>query len=324
MFWTEEELRELKGTEVVSRIGKLKSEEQYNQIILPLLAANPQLFEIAKCGLDSFHRMGSLVLAYSFGKTDAPNEKNEDEEESAKVDLAMVPLADMLNADPQLNNVLKHAGCFTNSKARLFQARAGWEMRTIRPIAKDEQIYNTYGNLPNADLLRRYGYVIPGSRDDLVEITAEMMIEVVSVLGQDEVSQRVDVLDEEDLFEEYKQVEGDIDDRAYEIPFSGKISDELLVFCLSMMANTLDGTSIPKVKRTAELRDAVLNVLAKRMTEYDTTIEQDEKLLESNLSLRHRMAVEVRVGEKRILKKARERLDAWVIGPPAKRVKTTR
>lgn len=324
MFWTEEELRELKGTEVVSRIGKLKSEEQYNQIILPLLAANPQLFEIAKCGLDAFHRMGSLVLAYSFGKTDAPNEENEDEEESAKVDLAMVPLADMLNANPQLNNVLKHAGCFTNSKARLFQARAGWEMRTIRPIAKDEQIYNTYGNLPNADLLRRYGYVIPGSRDDLVEITAEMIIEVVSVLGQDEVSQHVDVLDEEDLFEEYKQVEGDIDDRAYEIPFSGKISDELLVFCLSMMVNTLDGTSIPKVKRTAELRDAVLNVLAKRMTEYDTTIEQDEKLLESNLGLRHRMAVEVRVGEKRILKKARERLDAWVIGPPAKRVKTTR
>src|SRR5271170_527226 len=78
-------------------------------------------------------------------------------------------------------------------------------MRTIRPIAKNEQIYNTYGNLPNADLLRRYGYVIPGSRDDLVEISAEMIIETVSRLSQEEVSRRVDILDDEDLFEEYEQ-----------------------------------------------------------------------------------------------------------------------
>lgn len=115
MFWIEEELRELKGTEVVSRIGKLKSEEQYNEIILPLVSANPQLFDISKCGLEAFHRMGSLVLAYSFGRTDSPNEGDEDtdEDESAKVDLAMVPLADMLNANPQLNNVLDHPGWLT-------------------------------------------------------------------------------------------------------------------------------------------------------------------------------------------------------------------
>jgi N-lysine methyltransferase SETD6 len=81
-------------------------------------------------------------------------------------------------------------------------------MRTIRPIGKHEQIYNTYGNLPNADLLRRYGYVIPGSKDDLVEISAEMIIETVSRLTQDEVSQRVDILDDEDLFEEYERPPG--------------------------------------------------------------------------------------------------------------------
>lgn len=75
-------------------------------------------------------------------------------------------------------------------------------MRSIKPIAKDEQIYNTYGNLPNADLLRRYGYVIPGSRDDIVEISAETIIEVVSSCTEEEVNRRVDILDEEDMFEE--------------------------------------------------------------------------------------------------------------------------
>jgi len=77
-------------------------------------------------------------------------------------------------------------------------------MRSIRPIAKDEQIYNTYGNLPNADLLRRYGYVIPGSRDDLVEVSAEMIIEVVSFHKEEEIRRRIEILDEEDIFEEYR------------------------------------------------------------------------------------------------------------------------
>jgi N-lysine methyltransferase SETD6 len=75
-------------------------------------------------------------------------------------------------------------------------------MRSIKPIAKNEQIYNTYGNLPNADLLRRYGYIIPGSRDDIVEISAETIIEVVSSCTEEEVNRRVDILDEEDMFEE--------------------------------------------------------------------------------------------------------------------------
>ena len=107
MFWTDEELQELKGTEVVSRIGKRKSEEQYNEIILPRLSANPKIFDIKKCGLDAFHRMGSLVLAYSFGRTKEEDDEDEDNNDAlTNVDIAMVPLADMLNANPQLNNVL--------------------------------------------------------------------------------------------------------------------------------------------------------------------------------------------------------------------------
>ena len=100
MFWNEEELAQLKGTEVLPRIGKQKSEEQYTQILLPLIKANPNLFDLDKCGIDVFHIMGSLVLAYSFGRTD-----EDDEDESTTADIAMVPLADMLNANPELNNV---------------------------------------------------------------------------------------------------------------------------------------------------------------------------------------------------------------------------
>jgi N-lysine methyltransferase SETD6 len=106
MFWNERELKQLKGTEVLSRIGKEKSEEQFFQDLLPLLTSNPQLFDAHKCGLEEFHRMGSLVLAYSFGRASPDEEIDHEDDEPVKNDIAMVPLADMLNANPQLNNVL--------------------------------------------------------------------------------------------------------------------------------------------------------------------------------------------------------------------------
>lgn len=111
MFWTEKELQELKGTEILPRIGKQKSEQQYTEQLLPLITAHPELFDLTKCDINAFHMMGSLVLAYSFGSTishanDNPSDDEDDsEEEEANIQIAMVPLADMLNADPQRNNV---------------------------------------------------------------------------------------------------------------------------------------------------------------------------------------------------------------------------
>jgi N-lysine methyltransferase SETD6 len=105
MFWDDEELKQLKGTEVLPRIGKEKSEEQYIQDLLPLIISNQQIFDPQKCGIAEFHRMGSLVLAYSFGRNSSNDENDDEHEESSKNEIAMVPLADMLNANPQLNNV---------------------------------------------------------------------------------------------------------------------------------------------------------------------------------------------------------------------------
>jgi N-lysine methyltransferase SETD6 len=76
-------------------------------------------------------------------------------------------------------------------------------MRSIRAIPKGQQIYNTYGNLPNSDLLRRYGYVIPDSRDDIVEIPFEMIVETVPFMTKEEVERRIALLEEEGVFEEY-------------------------------------------------------------------------------------------------------------------------
>jgi N-lysine methyltransferase SETD6 len=94
------------------------------------------------------------------------------------------------------------------------------------------------------------------------------------------------------------------------------------VFCLAMMAMTLDAESIPQTKKTAELKKAVTDILGVRMAKYETSIEEDDELLKTDLPVRKRVAIEVRLGEKRIIKKALDRLDAWDVPPPAKRVKT--
>jgi len=94
------------------------------------------------------------------------------------------------------------------------------------------------------------------------------------------------------------------------------------------MSEPLTPSNIPEMQKTEDLRKTLLNVLARRMAEYETSLEEDEKLLseEKRLSsgdfgLRKRMAVEVRVCEKRILERARGRVEGWVIEPVGKRRK---
>lgn len=45
-------------------------------------------------------------------------------------------------------------------------------MRSIAMIEKEEEIYNDYGDLPRADLLRRYGYITENYAPfDVVELS---------------------------------------------------------------------------------------------------------------------------------------------------------
>ena len=77
----------------------------------------------------------------------------------------------------------------TPSQARLFYEKDSLNMVAVKPIMLGEQIWNTYGDLPNAELLRRYGHVdiIPldqggpfpyGNPSDDVEIPADLVLGV--------------------------------------------------------------------------------------------------------------------------------------------------
>jgi hypothetical protein len=61
--------------------------------------------------------------------------------------VSMVPFADLLNHRTGLNN------------ARLFFKRDGLVMKTIKSCKRGDQLYNTYGDLGNSELLLQYGFI---------------------------------------------------------------------------------------------------------------------------------------------------------------------
>ena len=126
MFWSPAELQELQGSAIVDKIGKQGADESILESISPIVRANQSLFPPVG-GLSSYegdagtaallelaHMMGSLIMAYAFDieKSEDGDDEAEDPDESYMTDdeeeqlsKGMVPLADLLNADADRNNV---------------------------------------------------------------------------------------------------------------------------------------------------------------------------------------------------------------------------
>ena len=93
-------------------------------------------------------------------------EESDDDAESGSPEIlndgcikSMVPLADTLNADTHYNNAV------------INYEENNLVITSIKAIKKGDQIFNTYSNHPNGEILRRYGYVEPqGSKGDFGEI----------------------------------------------------------------------------------------------------------------------------------------------------------
>lgn len=125
MFWTECEVDELQGSAVVDKIGKGEADVEISRRIFPIVTERPHLFPppgdlisfTSEEGQDYLlrlaHRMGSLIMAYAFDiekdEDDEDQDTGEDgyvtDEDEEQLSKGMVPLADILNADADRNNV---------------------------------------------------------------------------------------------------------------------------------------------------------------------------------------------------------------------------
>ncbi|KAL4078201.1 hypothetical protein V8B97DRAFT_2015387 [Scleroderma yunnanense] len=368
MFWSEHELEELRGTSVVDKIGRQDAERAYHESLVPAIEivswckTAPSLFSPHHLprwySLEAYHRAGSRILSRSFtvsrwtsqdaeeqnddgndeaGAHDSEGEleanepdnantsfgsamdvdeltpaedhedEDEDEDEDDPSDIAMVPMADLLNA------------------------RWGGEN------------FNTYGDLPNGDLLRRYGHVdlvplnadtnaartagvdshingaiaTPGNPSDVVEIKANLVVEAVRARwetkgnGERDIAERIEWwLDEggDDIFV--------IPHPNLQIGISYELPRELISFTRLLLPSTdfesvLKKGKLSKSKQPdAEVLGVLEEVLRTREAMYaGGTVEEDEQLLSSSsasFTTRRRHATVVRVGEKRVLRIARD------------------
>jgi hypothetical protein len=100
---------------------------------------------------DLYFYAGSLVSSYSFTEEDGQ--------------ISLVPLADILNHKTGHNN------------ARLFFEKEHLQMIAIKDVARGEQLYNTYGDIGNGELLFKYGYLDDPNPFNQVEIGIQEMID---------------------------------------------------------------------------------------------------------------------------------------------------
>ncbi|TFK66501.1 SET domain-containing protein [Pluteus cervinus] len=336
MFWPEDDLKALEGSSVVEKLGRDDAERDYYQKLIPAVESRPNLFLpdhiSVYYSLEVYHVMGSRILSRSFdverwelddsgedAPTDQPDgamdvdlpgpvnaqgvdhteggsEGGDGSDEEDASDTSMVPMADMLNARYQTEN------------AKLFYEEKVLRMVSTKPIKAGEQIWNTYGDLPNAELLRRYGHVdllplgsgIDGNPGDVLELRADLTISAASSLDP-----TISPESSKERIEWWLEEGGD---DVFALERESPLPDVLISF-IHLISLGEDGWSKvqskgkpPKPKIDALVLSIAIRSLEQKMKTYPTSLKQDEETLETSLSLNKRNALIVVMGEKRILR----------------------
>ncbi|KAI5956444.1 RKM4 [Candida jiufengensis] len=283
MFWDSNELNMLQPSYILERIGKDSAKKMFEQI--KKIIEELKITELQDLTFDEYNIIATLIMSYSFDveltddeenqlineqlKTDSQedklahenhntNEIQEIEDDETKEEISilldgnlksMVPLADTLNADTNYNNaVVIHESDYL-------------VVTSIKDIKQGEQIYNTYSNHPNSEILRRYGYVEPeGSKFDFgdipLSIIQQFFLEKYNV-SEDDLNLLFEILGEisyEERIEEDEDtnegVELIID--SYDCFKSGEVIIELifLVQFLTTFLKSNQQIKISPVKRT--------------------------------------------------------------------------
>lgn len=254
MYWTDEQLKSLKPSLVLERIGKEGARQMYDTIVR-FFNENGMGELIKNVKWENFLRVASTIMSYSFDVENptiaADDDDDDDEGESLK---SMVPFADTLNADTHKCNA--HLEYDTN----------GLKMCAIVPILKGGQVYNIYGEHPNSEILRRYGYVEQdGSAYDFGEVLLTNIKKAVEdKLGVTELflDSVLDILRDDDIIETYFEDEEIVLD-SYDCYISGEILTELVLFLqiVTAVCSVPDIQNLNEDKRNISVKQVIKRCL---------------------------------------------------------------
>lgn len=161
MFWPEDECKRLlQGTGVPEVVKKDLDNMhlEYSTIVLPFMRSYPDLFQPETHTAELYKKLVAFVMAYSF------QEPEEEQQMKQPIPPMMVPVGDILN------HVADHNAHLEFSKNYL-------RMVTTRKISKGQEIFNTYGQMANWQLLHMYGFAepYPSNTNDCADIQMETM-----------------------------------------------------------------------------------------------------------------------------------------------------
>lgn len=334
MFWAPDELAELQASPVAGKVGRDEAEKMVRTKILPVIRSNPAVFfpegsqdmsddELVQLAF----RMGSVIMAYAFDleKEDDEEKRGEDAEEEeedewvedreGKTMLGMVPMADILNADADFNAHIEHG-------------EHALTATSLRHVKKGDEILNYYGPLSNGELLRRYGYVTRAHRRwNLVDLAWEPAVlaalRAEVPLPAKEWDKILEELDEDELEESFVIERGaedpDSEGRVAEAEGAAGAPEELVEQLKAVMKGVkkVRPEAVPdRAARDRAIYSAIARALDERTRQYGTTLEQDLKQYEEGSDgadqkvRRQRMALDVRIGEKALLRQAAESVKA--------------
>lgn len=184
MFWSKEERdRLLRGTGIPEAVDTDLSNirREYTDVVLPFIARHPDFWNPDTHTLELYTQLVAFVMAYSFQEPQEEEDDEEDEEEEKATNPPMmVPMADMLN----------HV---SNHNANLEFTPDSLKMVCVRPIRKGEEVFNTYGQMANWQLLHMYGFVepYPSNSNDTADIPITTLHKVVTQGIQSDVDRQL-------------------------------------------------------------------------------------------------------------------------------------
>lgn len=90
--------------------------------------------------------------------------------------MALAPLLDLLNHSDQAmtKSQLTHAESFiakNSDKIRTGDVKLSYQLFTLKPVKKHEQVFINYGSFNNTKLLLEYGFIIPNNSMDFLEFS---------------------------------------------------------------------------------------------------------------------------------------------------------
>lgn len=300
IFWKSEELDMLLPSLVKERVDRASSESMFEEVKHLVEELNLG-FEVKS---DLFHRIATTIMSYSF---DVEN-PDIDEEAGELDDLpelqadgyykSFVPLADTLNADTEFHN------------AHLEYNEGVLVMKATKDIEVGEQVFNTYAEHSNSELLRRYGYVqVHGSQYDFGEVPFTLVHDQFKdQVDFDLIKKALSLIADEDEDDEDNQ---GICHESYDCFATGEVEIELILLVQVLtIAAQIENPDISMVKRiyhkcyqlvelkrvTKKMANNFLAIIARRLSDYDEVVRSPEQAY-----TREQMAEVVKFGEKQAL-----------------------